>query len=538
MSNSSIAAYLKKRICIEIKKKEKGVDRFMKKKLLTILLAAAMLLLIPAAVYAEGEEPSAVTTGETAAAEEVSVQTGWNADRTEFRDENGNLVKGLFKAKMIDDVGALFYADENGKVVKTEGLVTVKYPNTRFLRTSDSEGHVGFREVGAADKNSYTYLIGEEGAIVETAKIYTTSEGKVVVQNDGTVMKKAGFIDVVGKDGKTRRYYVRSTGFIRTKSGFLRLKGDLYRFGKGGVVRTKEGQFKVGSDRYVIPKGADGVVATKKGVAKANGKLYFVRSKYGKLGSNKAYKLGSRVYHVNKYGLIRLDKHKWKDGKYYFATKWGYLKTKTGMVKRNGYRFLVKKGGLVVVNTKFKYKNHYYIANKYGSIKTDMFKWKGTLYYANKNGVLKTKAGIVEYKGNDYFVWAGGEVAVNKMFYWNGKLYCSDENGHLRTGLFKKGNTYYIADADHSVRTSEEVLKYRNNYYFNKRGGGLARNEWVEYGGKHYYAGDSAAFKTSTFTISGVTFHPAGNGEISDEEYKKLFPDPAEDEGADEEDVD
>lgn len=510
----------------------------MKKRLLTILLATAMMLLIPAAVFAEGEDSQTPGATDPQATEQAAVEAGWNADRTQYIGEDGKPVTGLFKAKMSDDVGALFYADENGNVVKTQGLITVDYPNTRYLRTTDSEGHVGFREVGAVDKNSYTYLVGEEGAIVETATIYNTAEGKVIVQDNGTVLKKAGFVDVKGK-----RYYVKKSGYMRTNSGWMRLSnGNLYRFAKGGVVRTKVGQFKVGSDRYVIPTSSKGeklgVVATKKGIAKANGKMYFVRSKYGKLGSNKAYKLNGRIYHVNKYGKIRDGKHKWKDGKYYFSTKWGYLKTKTGMVKRNGYRFLVKKGGLVVVSTKFKYKNHYYIANKYGSIKTDMFKWRGTLYYANKNGVLKSDAGMIEYEGNDYFVWGGGEVAVNKMFYWNGKLYAADGEGHLLTGLFKRGNTYYFADADHSVRTSEEIFKYKNNYYFNKRGGGLARNEWVDFSGKHYYAGDNAAFRVSAFTISGVTFHPANNGAISDEEYKKLFPDPADDEGDDVEDVD
>lgn len=492
----------------------------MKKRLLTILLAAAVLLLIPIAVFAEGETP----------------EDGWNADRSMYY-ENGQPVKGLFKAKMSDDVGALFYADANGKVVKTEGLITVNYPDKRFLRTADSEGHVGFREVGAVDKTSYTYLIGEsEGAIVETAKIYTTPKGKVIVQDNGTVKKEAGFVDVDGL-----RYWVKKSGYMRNTSGWMRLNGNLYRFMKGGVVRTKVGQFKVGDARYVIPTSSKGdrlgIVATKKGVAKANGKLYFVRSKYGKLGSKKAYKLNGKIYHVNKYGQVKVGKHKW-NGKLYFGTKWGYLKTKTGFVKRNGYRFLVKKGGLVVVSQKFKYKNHYYIANKYGSVKTDLFKWKGTLYYANKNGVLKTSAGIIEYKGHDYFVWAGGEVAVNKMFYWKGNLYAADGNGYLETGLFRKGSTYYFADADHTVRTSEDVFKYKGNYYYNKKGGGLARNEWVEFGGKHYYAGDSAAFRTSRFTISGVTFNPKSNGEISDEEYKKLFPDPAEDEGEDVEDVD
>ncbi|MBR0342864.1 MAG: hypothetical protein IJH64_11585 [Oscillospiraceae bacterium] len=565
----------------------------MKKKLLTILLAMAMLLLLlPLAVFAEGEEPA-----EPVDSTEPTVTTGWNADRTQYYLDDGTLATGLFKAKMTDGVGALFYADENGNVVKEEGLITVKYPQTRYLRTADSEGHVGFRAVGDTNKEDYTYLIGEEGAIVETAKIYKTAEGKVVVQDNGTVMKKSGFIDV-----GTKRYYVKKSGYIRTKSGWMRRNGDLYRFGNGGVVRTKVGQFRIGSDRYVIPK-SDGIVATKKGTVKANGKIYFVRSKYGKLGSNKTYKFNGRLYHVNKYGVCRTGKHKWKDGKYYFGTKWGYLKTKTGMVKRNGYRFLVKKGGLVVVSTKFKYKNHYYIANKYGSIKTGMFKWhktlyyanengvlksksgmikyngddyfvfaggevavnkmiswkgnryvadengrfktglfkwKGTLYYANDDGVLKSSAGMIEHDGHDYFVFAGGEVAVNKMFYWKGKLYCTDGKGYLLSGLFKRGNTYYFADSDHTIRTSEDIFKHNGNYYYNKKGGGLAKNEWVEYDGKHYYAGDNAAFKTSSFTIDGVTFHPKSNGTISDEEYKLLFPDPEpeEEEGDVVEDVD
>jgi len=561
----------------------------MKKRLLTILLAASMVLMIPAAAFAEDENTQAAETPaveateiaeeaeqtvtetpvtEEAAAEEETatqemskavaeettpeatqpsqeqpaaqteepaIETGWNDDRTQYRDEEGNLVKGLFKAKMSDGVGALFYADENGNVVKTQGLITVAYPKTRFLRTTDAEGHVGFRDVGSADQNTYTYLIGEkEGAIVETAKIYTTSKGKVIVQDNGTVKKTAGLAEVDGK-----LYYVKASGYIRTDIGWKRLdNGNLYRIGKGGVIRTKVGQFKVGSDRYVI-KSSDGVVVTKKGPVRVNGKLYFVRSKYGKLGSNKAYKYEDKVYHVNKYGAIKVDKHKWKDGKYYFATKWGYLKTKTGFVSRNGYRFLVKKGGLVVVSQKFKYKGNLYIANKYGSVKTGMFKWKGTLYYADDKGKLKKDAGIIEYKGYDYLVTGNGVVAVNKMSYYKGDLYASDSNGHLLTGIFKRGNTYYYAKNDYKVDAAQEIITYKGNYYYNKKGGGLARNEWVNVGDKHYYAGDNAAFRTSTFTISGVTFHPSSTGSISDSEYKKLFPDPEEDEAGDNvEDID
>lgn len=564
----------------------------MKKRLLTILLAASMVLMIPVAAFAEEEGAQAtetpaveaIETAEDAAgdivavepedfeaveavettevtqeakqaaaeetpaetpaaetpevtAEQPAVETGWNADRTQYRDENGNLVTGLFKAKMSDGVGALFYADDSGNVVKKQGLITVAYPKTRFLRTTDSEGHVGFRDVGSVDKNTYTYLIGgEEGAIVETAKIYTTSKGKVIVQDNGTVKTTAGFVT----DENGIRRYVTTKGYVKTKAGWVRYNGRKYRVNGEGVVRTKVGAFTINGIRYVIPSSSKyGALQTKRGVTKAKDWLYFVRNDKGQLGKNLAYTVGSKVYHVTKKGVVITGKHKWKDGKYYFSTKSGHLRTKAGLITRDGKRFLVRKGGLVVVNQKSKYKGNYYISDKYGNIYTDMFTWKGTLYYASDKGVLKNSPGIITYKGNDYFVQSGGVVAINKMFRYNGKLYASDANGHLLSGLFKKGSTYYYADTNHVVNTDQEIITYKGSYYYNKRGGGLARNEWVNVGDKHYYAGDSAAFKTSTFTISGVTFNPSSTGAISDEEYKKLFPDPAEDEAEDTvEDVD
>lgn len=488
------------------------------KKAIWVFVLAAVMLLIPAAVFAEGEAPA--------------VTPGWNADRTQYTLDDGTLAKGLFKAKMKDDVGALFYADDNGNVVKTPGIITVDATKTRFLRTQDAEGHWGFREVGAVDKNTYSYLIGEngEGAIVETAKIYTTSAGRYIVQENGTVMATAGFATV---DGVT--YYVNSKGVISTVKGWVKANGKKYRVGEGGVVRTKEGAFSVGSERYVIPTGSDGAICTKRSAVKAKSWLYFVRNKEGQLGKNLTYKIGSKKYHVTSKGVVKVGKHKWKDGKYYFSTQKGYLRTTAGLITRDGKRFHVKKGGLVTVNQKFKYKGKNYIAGKDGTIFTGLFTWKGTLYYANERGALNSTAAIITHNGYDYFVAGNGVVTVNKVFSWKGKLYGADEKGHLQDGIFKKGSKYYYADTNHVIRTAEQILQYKGYYYFNKKGGGLARNEWVNYNNKHYYAGDDAAFKTKTFSKSGVTFNPSSTGEISDEEYKKLFPDPAEDEASEEE---
>ena len=166
-----------------------------------VLTIAAALLIIPMAVFAD------------------TPKNDWNADRTIYYDASGKPTKGLFKAKMSDGVGALFYAGDDGKVVKKPGKVTVSGNKKRFLRSKDSEGHWGFRQV--YDGTSYSYFVGNngEGAIAEDPKIYNCSAGKYYVRKNGTIKVVAGFIDIDGK-----RYYVRKGGLIRTTQGWLKYK--------------------------------------------------------------------------------------------------------------------------------------------------------------------------------------------------------------------------------------------------------------------------------------------------------------------------
>lgn len=479
----------------------------MKKRLLILFLLISAMILIPATVFADGETP---------------VKNGWNADRSIYYDETGNPVKGLFKAKMSDGVGALFYADDNGKVVKKKGIVSVSGKKVRFLRSEDSEGHFGFRQVSSTDHKTYTYFIGGngEGAIAEDSKFYTCSSGKYFVQENGTVKMGSGFVDVDGN-----RYYVTKNGTARTKAGWIKYKGKRYRAGGKGIVHTKVGAFTLNGRRYVCL--ADGTICTKKGPVKVNGRLYYVKNKKGVLGGYYSYKLDGKTYHVNKKGVIKIGRHKWKNGKYYYSTKKGYLKPSTGMVTEGNSRFYVKKGGLVVVNQKFQREKWSYVAGKDGTLKKGLFKWKGALLYANDKCALKPKAGIVDINGYKYYVAAGGAVYVNQRFWAGGYMYIADASGHLQSGIvWWNGRYYYIKD-DFTVYTKQGRIYYNQKYYYNKDGGGLVRNDFVKIGNSHYYAGSDAAFVTVPFTYNGVngtvTVRPASDGSISDKDYDAMF---------------
>lgn len=517
---------------------------------------------VTAAPAEEKAAPEKALLAEPAQTKEGAVQTGWNADRTVYYDSNGKPTTGLFKATMKDGVGALFYADGSGKVVKKSGIIKVSGSKTRFLRSKDSEGHWGFRKVSSSDKNDYTYFVGTsgEGAIAEESKFYTSGSKKYFVQSNGTVKMDEGFITTGGK-----KYFIRSNGTLKTGPGWIRYNNKKYRVQTKGTIRTQEGAFSVSGKRYVIMK--DGSVCTKVGPASAKGKLYYVTDTKGVLGKYKSYKKGGKVYHVTKNGVIKVGRHTWKNKKYYYSTKGGYLKTKAGIVKQNGQRFHVNKGGLVTVNQKFTFNNRQYIAIKNGNIKTGLFTWHGTMYYAGKTGGLKLKAGIVTVGDYSYYAAAGGVVYVDQSFWSNGNLYVADKDGHLlsgffnwkgyrhwadsefalavnkkfwvdgklyiasskgniHTGVFDWGGSYYYADQQGVINTKEGLVTYGGKKFYNYNGGGLATEKWFLIDGRHYYAGEHAAFYTKGFRYNGVWIKSeeiSSDGAVSEAAYQRAM---------------
>ncbi len=520
----------------------------------------------------------------------------WNSGRTRFLYNGTTPVKGLFKGKMKGTTtNALYYADDEGYVKNSEGIVTLSSDRLRFKVTTDGGGHKGFNPItkgdpdynkpctyllvdtghnedypvietpglcncstgtyllndnclvvttkGLASYNGDTYFIQDDYSVKTTSGVVTNTDGnKYFVQDGGKVKTTAGCV----VDGGTT-YFVQNGGIIQTAEGLVQHSdGRIFYVqpNTGGVVKTTEGWIDFGGKKYyATPGGAilttpgvniiggkkyliqdDWSVCFKKGIAAAGGNLYYVKDSSGTLYAKKEVKSGKKRYHVQSNCIVAVGPHKWKK-KLYFSTTAGYLQKKTAILAWGGHYYHVNNKGLVTKNKQIKFKKKWYIANKSGTLKTGFFKWKKGLYYANAKGAIRTKQGKYVINGYTYYIGSKGRISVNQQFKGKDGTYKSDENGRLVSGIYTWKNKYYYADADYRLHKTEEILHINKKYYYNKKGGGLAKNKFFDYKGNHYYAGSDAAILTSAFSYKGYVLHPTSTGIISDDEYYKVFPD-------------
>lgn len=191
----------------------------------------------------------------------------WNSDRTQYFDENGNPVKGLFKAPRKDGGMGLFFANANGIVEKKETLYTA--PSGKgFVHRSNSEGewwdpvssgvysylvakhsdgeyYVHWQRGAVAAAGKYYYV--QENGTVRTARgVQATGVDKYYIQDGGVIQTSSGI--VTNTDGK--KYYVQpnTNGKIRTTAGIFKYKNRSWYSEAGGAVREKQGVFKAANN--------------------------------------------------------------------------------------------------------------------------------------------------------------------------------------------------------------------------------------------------------------------------------------------------
>ena len=496
----------------------------------------------------------------------------------------------LFKGKKDNDhdVYALFYADPNGYVEKKEGIIEVPTGpfysyNTKeaaFDVDSSLKGPVKYYVKHDTDYNCYCidsasrlvknpkdgkqYYLQPNGTIQTTAGIITVNSVKYFVQNGGAIQTTVGWANV----GNTRYYVEDNTGRIRTAAGTFPFAGKTWFTDANGVVRTTAGLVPYGSTqyyaqgdgsilttagfitvngkKYLVQNGgaisktagkisyggkyyvanADGSINTRAGFASASGKVYYVTGASGVLAVNKSMKIKKKTYHIMPDATVATGVHKWAK-KLYYSDSTGALSTKKMVVKTNGKYYHVNKGGKVTINKKVKYKKKSYIASKNGVIYTGLFKWKGNLYFANNKAVLRTSKGLFTYDGKKYCTRKGGKIYRNTTFKVGGNKYSSDSNGVIKIGFYKSNGKYYLTNSKGVVITKEGIYQYNKKYYYISSGGVIPASKFVTFRDKHYYAGSDGALMTKKFKYKGITIRPSSKGEISLEDYYKVFPDEA-----------
>lgn len=499
--------------------------------------------------------------------------------RTEARDKDGKKVRGLFKAERIVGKLGLYYADETGKVVAQEGLITPTNGNQFIYTKIDNE--TGWNVTGGGP---YTYLMKnhngdfyitnvENGLETAAGKKYHIKDGRVetttgafdfegskyYVLSDYSIQTTVGFTPdhkyfVNDAEGRLRtdlgtfqyngkfyytmaggevpsvaglysvgntQFYVNSDGSVKTDAGFINVNGRKYFVNAGGAISKLSGIVTFGGKKYVAEPG--GAIHTTVGFYKYGANVYYVTNTDGVLKVNQAFKVSGKTYHALPTGAIAVGVHKWTNGKYYYSVSSGALRKKAGIVTWYGNRYHVNKKGKVTTNKKVKYKKKYYVAGKNGAIYRGLFIWKKNMYYANSKGVLRTKAGAFTYNGARYATNSSGKVYRDTKFTAGGKTYIAQKDGKLRTGHIKYNNKYYLTDSKGAVITKAGIYGYNKKSYYVKKGGALLVSDFFEYKDKYYYAGSDGAILKTTFKAKGYTWHPnSKTGEISVDEYSRI----------------
>ncbi|MBQ3290875.1 MAG: hypothetical protein IJH43_00690 [Mogibacterium sp.] len=405
--------------------------------------------------------------------------------------------KGVF----TDNKNVKYYSEEGGAIRTAEGFVYDK-DGSKYYIPANAGGKILTKDANITYQNK-KWHVGADGKIRTTAGVFKSGSYYYCASSDGSLVTKVGFTKVGNKT-----YYIQNAN---------------------GVVRTAVGPFNVGSNKYIVQSG--GVIRTTTGLVKVSGKWYHVKNSSGALTINKKFKIGKKLYHAGTNAVVITGVHKWS-GYYYYSDAKGVVKVKAGIVKYNGKYYYVKKGGKIVTNKKFKAKKKSYISNKKGVIYTGFFTWKKGLYYSTSKGVLRTKKGFFKNSGNRYYVGGGAKIYKNKSFKVGGKTYRAYTDGSILTGYYLWKNKYYYANEKGALRTAKGIFydPATKKYYYNKSGGGLMTDSFVEDHGKYYYVGSGGAVKTSkfTYTYKGTKYTivpKSKTGEISKEDYVRIFGD-------------
>ena len=430
--------------------------------------------------------------------------------RTSYYGEGGVAPQGLTK------IGKkLYYFEDGGEAVVNEyvsvdnacyhasakGVLTKVKKNGLFVEDA-ARNKIVFLTKGKPVKNTWKtvkgakYYFGADGYAIVESSVWVKNK-QYAFNTDGTLIKNA-WVD--------SHHYATKTGALAV--GLTKIGKKKYFFDTDGNKMTGVVEQKKGT---LILLGADGAYI---GKAKANGWSTIKGTKYyAKKGvlAEGLTKIGNAYYYFES-GKMCTDYLAWcydsktdKSVKYVFNSKgkrvnsgWFfmnnrsyYIDPKTHATLDSGYRKIGKK--------------YYYISFDgfaepvdYKDDDTD------TLYTIGKNNVVTKKKKIANgrtlfageywyYKDNmPYSGWVG------KYFYVDGKML---RNTNTPDGYYV-GNTGAVVKTVGWVMDKIDGVGYNTGRYI-KKGGKLAKDEWLKIGGKTYYF-DGYFRKTSTSKIKGA----------------------------------
>ena len=379
------------------------------------------------------EEPDNTTSEDTEEAEEN--KPGWSEDGLYYRDENGELAKGITK---IDDT---FYNfdKETGMLLKRAGWI--EEDGKKYYSNEEGKLYVNlFIKVG-----DNRYYLGEDGSVqkgivkAKDGNYYHTDE------NTGALVKKAGWIE---KDDK--KYFANEEGKLY-RNQFISFGKTKYYLGDDGSVQ--KGIVKANDGNYYHMDEKTGVLVRKAGWIEKDDKKYFANEE-GKLYRNQFISFGKTKYYMGNDGSIQKGIVKANDGNYYhMGEKTGVLVRKAGWIEKKGKRYFVNEEGRLYQNQFISFgKTYYYCMGDASIVQGKQYPVKGVLYTFDENGVMQIIPGWGEYNGRKYYINPSTGFPYIGWITFGKTAYYTDANGLLVSGWQKiNGFSYYFYPSNYQM---------------------------------------------------------------------------------------
>ena len=411
-------------------------------------------------------------------------------------DENG---KAILATELVEgDDGKLYYY-MNGALQKDAGMI--KYEDAYYYIDANGAAVTSTEmlcEKTIAPFPVDTYEFGEDGKMIIREGIY---EGYYYV---GGIKTAAGLVE---EDGKY--YFAAEGGKIVTDTKYdVQKTNDLlpagiYRIGEDGALNLET---ELVEEDGKLVYYYEGKLSANAGLIQVDGDYYYIGENgialtdaKQKITNNNGLELALGTYRFGEDGkaILKTELVEEADGKLYYYDE-GRMADKAALIEYEGDYYKVEVNGFVVTSTKIslgkgeKLPTGIYRVGADGKIilTTELVDENGHLTYY-KNGILTKDAGLIEYKGDYYYIDDAGQAVENGKYdvikHNNLKpagTYRFDEDAKmiLTTELVEEedGKLYYYIDG--RLSDTADLIKYGEDYYWIQENGTALTNAKIEVG--------------------------------------------------------
>ena len=385
------------------------------------------------------EEPDNTTSEDTEEAEEN--KPGWSEDGLYYRDENGELAKGITK---IDDI---FYNfdKETGMLLKRAGWI--EKDDKKYF--ANEEGKLYRNQFISFGKTKY--YMGDDGSTQKG--IVKANDGNYYHMDEttGTLVRTAGWLE---RDGK--RYFSNAEGKIY-RNQFISFGNTRYYMGDDGSVQ--KGIVRANDGNYYHMDETTGTLVRTAGWLERDGKRYFSNAE-GKIYRNQFISFGNTRYYMGDDGSVQKGIVRANDGNYYHMDETtGTLVRTAGWLERDGKRYFSNAEGKLYRNQFISFgKTYYYCAEEAAIVQGQQYPVKGVLYTFDENGVMQITSGWGEYNGRKYYINPSTGFPYKGWITFGQTVYYADANGLLVNGWKKiNGYSYYFYSSNYVMARNTTI---------------------------------------------------------------------------------